>query len=840
MKGGALRLMLCAPLDGVVTPLGNVPDPVFAQGMMGDGVAIEPLSDRVLAPCDGVVATLHAARHAVTLRSDAGVDILIHVGLETVALNGEGFTTLVREGERVTTGTPLIAFALDRVALAAPSLTTPIVIMDGSACSIVARAKGKVRSGDPLLTIEVAGFSEESAQRVSPDHRHSRTAAIPMRHGIHARPAARISAALKPFSARVTLYTEDRTADGRSTVALLALGARLGDMVRIEAEGPDAAAALDAVWDLINSGMGETGEAVETPSPAAATTLSMEQRPGALRGVRASPGIAIGVAYRLAQNEAPLNDEGGSVAEEQARLADALSITHAQIGTRAAQGSDAQRAILTAHLAILEDPTLLESAQRLIEAGYSAAFAWHRTITEQAATLAALDDVRLRERAADLKDLDRQVRRALSGEAPDDRQLPENAILIAEDILPSQLIELDLSRAAGFCLEQGGPTSHVAILAAGMGLPSLVAMGSDVRAIADCTALILDAEAGWLEADPSAERCAEIAALIATRKQSRVAALRDAELPCVTADGRRIEIFANLGSVADAEQAASQGAEGAGLVRTEFLFLDRQHAPDKQEQQAVYQAIVEALPGRPIIARLLDIGGDKPVPYLATAREDNPMLGVRGIRLALRHPEILATQLQAMLAVHPFGQLRIMIPMVSTVDEIRRVRAILDGLIDAAGLKEAPQLGIMIETPAAAATADLLAAEADFLSIGTNDLTQYVLAVDRGNASLADRVDPLHPAVLRMIKATCDGAAKHGRPVGVCGGAAGDPEAVPLLIGLGATELSMVPAAIPEMKAHVRNLSHAAARALAEEALRCTDADQVRALVRAFERSGRS
>jgi len=838
MRNSALRLMLCAPLDGVVTPLGNVPDPVFAQGMMGEGIAIEPLSDRLLAPCDGVVATLHAARHAVTLRSDAGVDILIHVGLETVALNGDGFMTLVSEGQRVDTGTPLIAFELDRVALAAPSLTTPIVIMDGAACSIVAEAQGMVRAGDPLLTIEVTGSSEASEQHVGPDDRHSRTVAIPMRHGIHARPAARISAALKPFSARVTFYNGDRTADGGSTVALLALGARRDDFVRIEAEGKDAAAALDAICGLIAGGMGETGEVEE--APAEPTPLPVEGRPGALRGVRASPGIAMGFAYRLSQEQAQLAEKGASVEEERAHLTDALSMTRVQIATRAMQGSAAQRAILTAHLALLEDPALVEGAQRLIQAGYSAAFAWHRAVAEQAAVLAALEDVRLRERAADLKDLDRQVRRALSGKARDDRALPENAVLIAEDILPSQLIELDLSRVAGFCLEQGGPTSHVAILAAGMGLPSLVAMGSGLRAVADETPVILDAESGWLEPDPAAERCVEIAELIAARRERRAAALRVAETPCLTADGERIEIFANLGSVADAEQAARQGAEGAGLVRTEFLFLDRQQAPDAQEQQAVYQAIVEALAGRPIIARLLDIGGDKPVPYLATAQEDNPMLGVRGIRLGLLHPEVLATQLRAMLAVRPAGRLRIMIPMVSTIDELRGVRAIFDGLVDAAGLDEPPQLGIMIETPAAAATADLLAAEADFLSIGTNDLTQYVLAIDRGNASLADRVDPLHPAVLRMIKATCDGAAKHGRPVGVCGGAAGDPEAVPLLIGLGATELSMVPAAIPEMKAHVRNLSHAAARALAEEALRCTDAEQVRALVRAFERSGRS
>ncbi len=836
MTQGAISLTLCAPFDGVVIPLREVPDPVFAEGMMGDGLAIHPLSDTLLAPCDGIVTTLHAARHAITLRSDAGVDVLVHIGIDTVALNGDGFTTHVREGQRVTTGAPLITFALDRAALAARSLATPLLVVDGSSCGITERTMGRVRAGEPIMTIEAQQPSPLRRSDSSSDDVHSRLVTIPMRHGIHARPAARIAAALKPFSARVTLHNGTRSADGRSTVGLLALGAGLGNVVRIEAEGSDAATALDAVSDLIASGMGETDQDdVPAASAEAVAPPGVEQRPGALHGVRASPGLAVGVAYRLENEDPPLGENGGPIAEERASLADAVATTHARLASLAAQGSDAQRAILDAHLAILEDPTLLERSHGLIDEGRSAGYAWHRALADQAAGLAELDDPRLRERAADLRDLDRQVRRALAGDMRSGETLPDSAILIADDILPSQLIELDLSRLAGFCTERGGPTSHVAILAAGMGLPSLVAMGADALKIANGTPLILDADAGFLEVDPSTERVSEVAEIMAERRSRRAMALRDAEMPCVTADGRRIEIFANLGSVADAEQAARHGAEGAGLVRTEFLFLDRQRAPDEEEQRAVYQAIADALAGRPIIVRLLDIGGDKPVPYLAAAREDNPMLGLRGIRLALRHLDLLECQLRAIAAVTPAGQLRIMIPMVSTVDEIRQVRAMLERVADVVGMTEPPQLGIMVETPAAAATAGLLSAEADFLSIGTNDLTQYVLAIDRGNAELADQVDPLHPAVLRMIGLTCEGAARHGRPVGVCGGAAGDPAAVPLLVGLGVSELSMVSALIPETKARVRGMDHAATRALAEAALDCADAREVRALVRAFE-----
>jgi len=839
MTSATVSLTLYSPFDGVVIPLDKVPDSVFAERMMGDGLAIHPLSDTLLAPCDGVVTALHAAGHAVTLRCDVGVDILLHIGIETIALNGEGFTAQVQEGQRVTVGTPLIAFALDRVALAARSLATPILVVDGSSPMIVMRAEGRVRAGERLMTIEVGSPVGASDQDDPCDALYSRTIAIPMRHGIHARPAARISAALKPFSARVTLHNGARAADARSSVALLALGARRGEMVRIDAEGPDAQAALDALCDLIDSGMGEAdppGSApVDMELPEMLGPPDADVRAGALRGVRASPGIAIGIAHRLEPDDRPIQHKSGSTAEERAVLAEAVSNTRDHIAALAGEGSDIQRTIMAAHLGILEDPVLLEGAQCLIQAGFSAGYAWHRALMDQVAVLTAVDDARTRERAADLMDLDRQVRRAIDGEPRGERTLPDNTILITDDLLPSQLIELPLARVAGFCTAKGGPTSHVAILAAGMGLPSLVAMGPAPLDIANGTPLILDADGGWLEVDPLQSRVAEVSDVIAARHRQRAAAQRDAEIPCRTADGRRIEIFANLGSVADAEHAARQGAEGAGLVRTEFLFLDRQSAPDEKEQHAVYQAIANALPGRPIIARLLDIGGDKPVPYFATAREDNPMLGVRGIRLALQHPDLLECQLRAMTAVLPAGQLRIMIPMVSMVDEIRQVRALLERVVDAVGMEQAPQLGIMVETPAAAATAGLLAVEADFLSIGTNDLTQYVLAIDRGNAGLADRVDPLHPAVLRMIQLTCEGAAEHGRPVGICGGVAGDPDALPLLIGLGVTELSMVPTMIPEAKARARGLYQAAARDLAEAALRCSDAREVRALARAFE-----
>ncbi|MFN3435604.1 MAG: putative PEP-binding protein, partial [Sphingomonas sp.] len=309
--------------------------------------------------------------------------------------------------------------------------------------------------------------------------------------------------------------------------------------------------------------------------------------------------------------------------------------------------------------------------------------------------------------------------------------------------------------------------------------------------------------------------------------------------PAATADGVPIHVYANLGSAADAHAAADAGAEGCGLLRTEFLFLDRVVAPDVAEQAAEYRGVVEGLPGRPVVIRLLDVGGDKPAPYLAIPAEENPALGVRGIRVALARPEVLDDQLRAILAVPEVERCRIMVPMVASVDEMIAVRAALDRLRDELGSPEV-QLGAMIETPAAAATADLIAAQADFLSIGSNDLTQYVLAMDRGNPALAAGIDGLHPAVLRLIRLTSEGAASRGVPVSVCGGLAADPLAAPILIGLGVRTLSVPPARVPATKALVAGLTLAATQALATAAMAATSTAEVRALARRFaEESGR-
>ena len=825
-----MGLIITSPLRGWATTLDDVPDPVFAQRMMGDGVAIQPLGDTVVAPFDGEVVTLHEAGHAVSLRSAEGAEVLIHIGLDTVMLKGEGFTPLVAIGDMVSRGDPLIRFDLDAVALSATSLITPVIVTNAEAFAIGRRTTdAAIGACEALMTLVPV---QADARRRSDDGtlvEQAVTLSLP--HGIHARPAARIGEAARGFEADVHLVKGDKRGDARSTVALLALGTAFGDKVVVQARGDDAEAALAAIVALLATDMGEA-PAAATPAPLAATN---PLRAGQIGGVIASPGLAMGPAARLRQAEISVVREGNGAAEERAALLAARNAVRARIAARADSASSSIASVMQAHLALIDDPELLAGAEKRIAEGCSAGFAWRGAIHNQIDAIRATGNAHLIERTDDLIDIERQMLATLTGTALGEAAVPAGAIVVAEDLLPSQLVTLAAAKPAGLCLARGGPTSHVAILCAGMGLPALVAMGDALDGVEDGTPLLLDAELGHATANPSPADTGAFTARLAKRDARREAARATANDACHGADGARIEIFANIGTVEDAALAVAQGAEGSGLVRSEFLFLGRETAPSEGEQHAAYQGIAEALAGKPVIVRLLDIGGDKPAAYIPIDAEENPALGQRGIRVALARPDLLETQLRAILRTRPAGQCKIMIPMVASVDELRQVRAVVERLRGEMGVTTPVEVGVMVETPAAAMTADLLAAEADFLSIGTNDLTQYVLAMDRGNPAVAAGVDAMHPAVLRMIGETCRLAAVHGRWVGVCGGLASDPAALPILVGLGITELSAVPGFVAEAKQIVRGLTLVEARAHAELALQCKSAAEVRALARAFE-----
>ncbi|WP_267393729.1 MULTISPECIES: phosphoenolpyruvate--protein phosphotransferase [unclassified Sphingomonas] len=828
-------IILTAPLAGLITPLANVPDAVFADRMLGDGVAIDPTGDCLYAPCAATVIGVQPTGHAITLVTTDGVELLIHIGLDTVALGGSGFEPCVQPGDTVAAGAPLIRFDLDRLVCAARAVVTPIVVTNMERFSIVdCTAAGEIAVGAALMTLEPRETGAV-ASAVASGEQLTRSIVVPLAHGLHARPAARLGEAAKRFRAEVTIIKDGQSASARSPIGLLALGIGHQDKVTVAAVGDDAAAALAAVADLIVSGMGETAAAVPVAA-AAPVTAARDVPSGAIAGVTAAAGLAIGQAGLFRATDLAVPEQGQGIADEEAQLEQAIATLRADLATRQLAATGAAQSILAAHLSLLDDPALLTAARHGIAQGHGAAHAWREAIRPQADALRRLGDPRLAERADDMLDLERQLIALIMGIEAMPLAFPPGTVLIAEDLLPSDLLSLDRGNVVGFCVERGGPTSHVAILAASMGLPALVAMGTTLHTLAEGTRLILDADDGLLHVDPDDGAWTTAAARVAAARDRRAEQLARAAALCHMADGTRIEAFANLGSVEDARQAVACGAEGSGLLRTEFLFLERAHAPDLAEQTAEYQAIADALEGRPLIVRLLDIGGDKPVAYLPIPAEENPALGLRGIRVGLAQPALLEQQLRAILAVTPRGQCRIMLPMIASVDELRQVRTLLDGLVAELAIAEPVQLGVMVETPAAAVTADLLAAEADFLSVGTNDLTQYALAMDRGNPAVAAALDGLHPAVLRLIAQTCDGAGRHDRWVGVCGGLASDPLAIPILLGLGVTELSSAPAMVPEIKALVATLTLEACRQHAAAALGCRSAAEVRTLAREFRR----
>ena len=803
--------MLHAPFAGWLSGLDEVADPVFAGRMMGDGLAIDPTEGVLRAPADGIVVSVPDSAHAVTLRLANGAEVLLHIGLDTVALGGRGFAARVRAGDSVARGDPLIAFDLDAVSRAARDLVTPLVLPgDGVAVSVIAPGR-LVAAGEPIARIGAA----TTATLVAAGETVERGIPVTAPHGLHARPAARIVALLKPYVAAIEVSLGERRANARSTTALLALGARAGDELTVRAQGEDAAAALDALTAFAVERFGDPAD--EAPAPPA---------PPATGAIGAAPGLAIGRIAQFRPAPVAMVEAGAGVAQETRALGDALAAVGAAPGGRgvAAELQEAYRAILA-------DPDLLADAHAAIAGGKSAGWAWHAAIARAAMALDATGDARLAERIADLRDLDQQVLLALGGGEAAPPALAPDTILVAEDLLPSQFLALDRARLAGICTASGGPTAHVVLLAAAAGVPMVVNAGAAVLGLADGTDAILDADAATLTPAPDAAQLADAGARLAALRERRAAQARAAQAPAATADGARIEVFANLGSVEDAVAAVRAGAEGCGLLRTEFLFLDRAAAPDEAEQRALYARIAATLGDRPLIVRTLDIGGDKPVPYLPFPPEENPALGNRGLRLSLARPDLFATQLRAILAGVPGAQCRVLLPMVTAPDELRQARAALDAAMAAVGRTDPVQLGVMIETPAAALLADQLAAEADFLSVGTNDLTQYALAADRGNAAVAGLVDAFHPAVLRLIARAGEGAAAHGRPLGVCGGLASEPRAAALLVGLGVDELSATPAAVPAVKAAVRATTLPAARALAERALAATSAGAVRALL---------
>jgi phosphocarrier protein FPr/phosphocarrier protein len=800
---------LGAPMAGWVTSLTNVPDPVFSEEMMGVGLAIDPTEGTLVSPCAAEVLMVAPTRHSVTLRTAEGAEILIHIGLETVALQGRGFKAHVRDGDAVKAGDRLISFDLDSVGLEAKSLVTPILLTNAGEFRLVMQPVDRlVAAGQQIAAIESRAATVPAAEKTGDGH--AADAVIRFEHGLHARPAARLADCAKRFSSEITIGLGGKSVSARSPTAIMSLNGKKGDRVHLEARGDDASNALDALAALLSSAEDVRREA------AAGAPMRGAAADNEIAGVCAFPGMAVGTAVHWRRQVSKAAAKGRGVEVERSAFEQALGVVRARLEAFGAEMSGAGSGIARAHIGLLEDEELNAAAVTGIERGKSAARAWQDAASAAAEALRQTDNPLLRERVADLDDISAQVTAALLGDAASGPvDFPEETVLLADELLPSELMALRRERLAGLATAGGGATSHMALIAASFGIPTVVAMGPEVSRVPEGARVLLDASAGILVVDPDEEARARAVAVT-----KRIAGETGY---CATRDGERVRLVANLGGLDEVEAALAAGAEGCGLLRTEFLFLDRSEAPSSEEQRSTYQSIADALGGRPLTIRTLDIGGDKPVPYIHFPHEQNPALGARGIRTELFKPELLDEQLRAIANVKG-DAIKVMLPMVSSLAELRAVRDRL------AGLRERVTLGVMVETPAAALIADRLAAEADFLSIGSNDLAQYALAMDRTNPLLAAAIDGLHPAVLRLMAMTAEAGERAGKPVSVCGNLASEPLAALVLVGLGIRELSGVPAALPQVRHAIAQVSAADCRELAEQALKSESAAQVRAL----------
>jgi len=764
--------------------------------------------------------------------SDEGVLVLMDLG--SAVLSAE--TALELLGEPKQAHVQLCAAPLVEGAVAAASLA--------AAGATLAEIASEARNG---LAGKLAQLGEQQPQPAAAGEDggplEELLVKVPNRLGLHARPAAQLVRLARSYRARVTLANvtaQTAVAGADSINGVLSLGARQGHQLRIRAQGPEAHEALAALEKFIESGCGDReegpGEAIEDRPPALPAPAHR------LTGVPASAGIAIGALIKLrpAAVEFSARPVENSEAERQ-RLMAAIAV--AQEETRAlyqwakAQLGADEAGIFDAQALFLEDPELVGAVARLVLEGTSAECAWQAETGKLADRLKALDDPYLRARAADVTDVSARVLRRLTGQASSVTVPREPSILMAHDVTPSEVRDFDPATVLALCLETGSASAHSAILARARGIPVVAGLGPGISALPEGTIVAVDGERGtvWISPDASEVRALE------SRREDWLAVRRAAELerhrPAATRDGRRIRVLANISGVADAEEAVARGAEGVGVLRTEFLFLGRKAAPGEEEQLAAYSAIAESLGGRTLTVRALDIGGDKSLPYLEIGQEANPFLGWRGIRVLLGRRDLFRTQLRAILRAGATRDVELLLPMIASLQELRETNAMVreaEAELEREGLpfRKNIGIGVMIEVPAAVAAADRLAREASFFSIGSNDLIQYVMAADRTNARVAPMADPFQPAVLRMIRQSIDAGRAAGIGVTLCGELAADPLATPLLLGLGLEEFSVSAPLIPELKRAISRWSAADAEGVAREALAMDSSQSVRQFLR--------
>lgn len=827
-------LKVYSPLEGEVVDIANVPDPVFAEKMLGDGIAVNPKENFIYSPCDGVVKTLQKTLHALVVEAD-GIEILIHVGVETVNLKGEGFKSFCSVGQQVKKGDKLLEFDRHFVAKNATSDMVIVIVANKPEETLNKTKASAVKAGEEIFNIGAGAVekpSSSSNQHHAINEILSPVIKVHNKNGFHARPASVIAKLAGKFkNTDIFIIKNNMRANAKSMVEILGLSIDFNDDIQVAAGGGDAEAAFSALKEIssaIIKGLNEgPGPILQPAAKPKCLDFSKEV---VLKGVTVFPDLAIGKTYVLRRQAIEVQENAQNADEELLKLQKAVQSVK-EILQKDAAACEQQKnkcEILKAHLSILEDPFLESTAKEFIGRGKSAGFAFRAAIQKSIDVLNSTGNTLLKERGADFADIENRVLSVLTGIKADVPDFAPNTVLVAEDLLSFEVNMLN-KNVTGVIMALGSPTSHVSIMLRNMGLASVIGAGQDVLDIPQGTDIILNSQHGIITVNPA--NIEEIKKKKEEKEKLRALNRSHCFEPAVTKDGTEIFVKGNVGSLAEAQGAAALGSQGIGLVRSEFLFAQADDAPDEETQYRLYQQITDTQKGKSVIIRTLDVGGDKPLSYMPLPKEENPIVGLRGIRNYYLDLEMFKAQVRAIMRVTPHGKAKIMLPMVGFIDELWTYKRIIMAEQEKLGIKDV-SMGIMVEVPSAAVLSAEFARHVDFFSIGTNDLTQYTLAIDRGHSTLSPLADSLNPAVLKLIEMTVQGGAKHGKPVGVCGAMASDLAAVPILLGLGIRELGVVSALIPDVKAFIRTLDISQCQNIARLALGMQEASQVREMIK--------
>ncbi|HAL9194060.1 TPA: phosphoenolpyruvate--protein phosphotransferase [Escherichia coli] len=767
MSGGDVPLAIAAGIDDPQNPIGT------------DAIAIMSAIESVWSP-DGVLVLMDMG--SALLSTEMALELLSEEQRSAIYL----------------LAAPVVEGAMSAVTSAAAGLSVTEIIaeVDLALCAKQQQLMPSSTAGEVIPAISPVNHCDEW---------QTFCWTIRNPHGIHARPAASILKVSAQYSANIIVIKGDKRASTRSLNELAMLGVRCGDEIIFQAEGTDASDALKAIETLAKNHFGEAHLLASSEIPLTETPVVSAPVDGAISGLSVQNGIAIGpVKWFTCERPEITQRTVDSPQEELSRIESAIDIVVCELADKAA-GPEGD--IFAAHKMMLEDPEITRQLQQRLAKGKQAEFAWLEVMQALAEQYCQAETLYLREREADIRDLTRQVLNQLCGVSEQYFITTAPCILLANDLLPSQITSLNKAHILGICLHNGGTTSHTAILARAMGIPAIAKAAITPQNVRDNDTVILDGETGRLWLQPDEVTRLDLLQRAEAWRQQRDRQLADAMLPAVTQGGRNISVLANIGDLQDIDAALSHGAEGVGLLRTEFLFHESATLPDEEEQFRVYCSVARVFGDKPVTIRTLDIGGDKPLPSYPLPTEDNPFLGLRGIRLCLAHPQIFIPQLRALIrAGKEYPTLQIMLPMVSTLEEVRTVKTLIHAQAKLLGLtaENLPALGIMIEVPAAVMIADKLASEVDFFSIGTNDLTQYIMAADRGNSTVAKLVDYCNDAVINAIAMVCQAGRNNEIPVSMCGEMAGDIQQTARLLTMGIDKLSASPSRLPALKAAIR------------------------------------